>query len=53
MMIDGAGGAGGAAGGIASSKATGQDEYRLPTDIKPTVGSHKPITIELQFGADM
>lgn len=33
-MIDGIGGA---AGGIASSTATGQDEYRLPTDIQPTV----------------
>ena len=34
MMTDGIGGA---AGGIASSAATGQDEYRLPTDIQPTV----------------
>lgn len=34
MMIDGIGGA---AGGIASNKVTDQDEYRLPTDIHPTV----------------
>lgn len=37
MMIDGIGGA---AGGIASSKATDQNEYRLPTDIQPSVSDH-------------
>lgn len=33
-MIDGIGGA---SGGVASNKVTDQNEYRLPTDIQPTV----------------
>lgn len=30
-------GIGGAAGGVPSNKAADQTEYRLPTDVQPTV----------------